>query len=463
MPDTPLVDAPEDDLPAPGPGLEAEPPEPERPEPEVALLTLADGLPPIIDTDEALAEYVALLDAGSGPVAIDAERASGYRYSNRAYLIQLRREGAGTALVDPIPLSTLAPLQDAIGDDEWILHAATQDLPCLAEVGLTPAALFDTELAGRLLNYPRVGLATLVETLIGARMKKEHSAVDWSTRPLPEPWLEYAALDVEVLVELRQVLADQLVEAGKDDWARQEFDNLRSFEPTVRTEAWRRTSGLHRVRGRRALGAVRALWEARDEIARERDVTPGRLIPDSAIVAAATAMPTTRGALMSTQGFHGRGASRFAPTWLQAIRSAIEMDEADLPSRTPRGDGPPAPRAWAEKSPVAARRLELARAAVAALAVQHDLPAENLLTPDHLRRVMWEPPSTRDPVELLERLVDQLRALGSRSWQIGLTASALAQAVLEADAWAKDKAKGGATEPAETAGSDRPPDQETND
>ena len=143
-------------------------------------------------------------------------------------------------------------------------------------------------------------------------MKKEHSAVDWSTRPLPEPWLEYAALDVEVLVELRQVLADQLVEAGKDDWARQEFDHLRSFEPPVRVEAWRRTSGLHKVRGRRSLGAVRALWEARDELARERDVTPGRLIPDSAIVAAATAMPTNRGAMMSTQGFHGRGASRFA-------------------------------------------------------------------------------------------------------------------------------------------------------
>lgn len=424
----------------------AEPAEPAEPEVEVEveLLALADGLPPVIDTDEALAEYVVQLAAGSGPVAIDAERASGYRYSNRAYLIQIRREGAGTALIDPIPLSSLAPLQEAIGEDEWILHAATQDLPCLADVGLTPAALFDTELAGRLLNYPRVGLATLVETLLGARMKKEHSAVDWSTRPLPEPWLEYAALDVEVLVELRHLLADQLVEAGKDDWARQEFDNLRSFEPTVRVDAWRRTSGLHKVRGRRALGAVRALWEARDQLARERDVTPGRLIPDSAIVAAATAMPTNRGALMSTPGFHGRGASRFAPLWLDAIKTAAEMDEADLPTRTPRTDGPPAPRAWAEKSPVAARRLELARAAVAALAEQHQLPAENLLTPDHLRRVMWEPPATRDPVELLEQIIDQLRALGSRSWQIGLTASALARAVIDADAkikQAKQKTK----------------------
>ncbi len=432
MPDTPSPDAAEVET---------------APEPEVALLTLADGLPPIIDTDEALVAYTDQLGAGSGPVAIDAERASGYRYSNRAYLIQVRRDGAGTALIDPISLSSLAPLQSAIGDSEWILHAATQDLPCLAEVGLTPAALFDTELAGRLLNYPRVGLATLVETLLGARMKKEHSAVDWSTRPLPEPWLEYAALDVEVLVDLRNVLADQLSEAGKDDWARQEFDYLRSFEPAVRVEAWRRTSGLHKVRGRRSLGAVRALWEARDELARQRDVTPGRLIPDSAVVAAATAMPNNRGAMMSTPGFHGRGASRFASTWLAAIKTAAEMDEADLPSRTPRGDGPPAPRAWAEKSPVAARRLELARAAISALAEQHDLPAENLLTPDHLRRAMWEPPATREPVELLERLIDQLTALGSRSWQIGLTAPALATAVLDADEQVKKAKKAKKAEP----------------
>ena len=217
----------------------------------------------------------AALKAGTGPVAIDAERASGYRYSNRAYLIQLRRHGSGTALIDPIAFDSLAPLQEVLEGTEWILHAATQDLPCLTEIGLVPTALFDTELAGRLLGYPRVGLATLVETLLGFRMKKEHSAADWSTRPLPEAWLEYAALDVEVLVELRDRLAAELVETGKADWAQQEFDALRSFVPTPRVEAWRRTSGLHRVRGRRALGAVRALWETRDELAERRDVTPG--------------------------------------------------------------------------------------------------------------------------------------------------------------------------------------------
>src|SRR6478609_9030859 len=192
----------------PAPGPDGTPVEDDAPPPPPApLLELRDGLPDVTDTDAGLLEACAALAAATGPVAIDAERASGYRYSNRAYLIQLRREGAGTWLVDPIPLTTLAPLQEALEGSEWILHAATQDLPCLREVGLTPTSLFDTELAGRLLGYPRVGLATLVETVLGQRMRKEHSAADWSTRPLPKPWLEYAALDVEVLIELRDHIA----------------------------------------------------------------------------------------------------------------------------------------------------------------------------------------------------------------------------------------------------------------
>jgi ribonuclease D len=416
---------------------ETDPPEtetPAEPEPLAPLLTLRDGLPPIVDTEAALLEACAGLAAGTGPVAIDAERASGYRYSSRAYLIQLRREGTTTSLIDPIAFESLAPLQSALEGTEWILHAATQDLPCLNEVGLVPTSLFDTELAGRLLGYPRVGLSTLVETKLGWRMKKEHSAVDWSTRPLPAPWLDYAALDVEVLGELRDVLAAELVATGKDDWARQEFDALKSFEPTERVDAWRRTSGMHRVRGRRGLAAVRALWETRDAIAEQRDVTPGRIIPDAAIVVAAQAMPQDRGALLSTKGFHGRGAERYASRWVSALREVAEMEEKDLPTRSPRGDGPPLPRAWAEKDPVAARRLVLAREAMGALAEEHNLPVENVLTPDYLRRTLWAPPRVREPGALLDAVVEMLAGYGARSWQIGLTAPVLASAILDADA-----------------------------
>ena len=410
------------------------------PRAQAPLLVLRDGLTPVVDTPELLEEACAALATADGPVAIDAERASGYRYSARAYLIQLRREGAGTWLVDPIAFDSHLPmLQGALTGTEWILHAATQDLPCLREVGLEPAALFDTELAGRLLGYPRVGLATLVEELLGQRMRKEHSAADWSTRPLPGPWLEYAALDVEVLIELRTHMIEELERAGKTEWARQEFEHLLSFEQAVRTDAWRRTSGVHRLRGRRSLGAARALWEARDSIAAERDVTPGRIIPDAAIVAAAAALPTDKAALLRTKGFHGRGAERYARRWLAAIEDALAMPEEELPTKAPRGEGPPHPRAWADRDPVAAERFTLSRAALLALSEEVSVPVENLLTPDYVRRAMWAPPATRDRAALADALAAQLAGYGARPWQTGLVAPLLADAVLEADARAQEQ------------------------
>ena len=411
---------------------------PEQAAPEAPLLELRDGLPVVADTPATLAEVVASLRQGHGPIAVDAERASGYRYSARAYLIQLRRDGSGSALVDPIAFDDLSQLGEVLAEDEWILHAATQDLPCLAELGLRPTALFDTELAGRLLGYPRVGLATLVETVTGHRMRKEHSAVDWSTRPLPRPWLEYAALDVEALIELRERLSRELQEAGKDEWARQEFAHLLSTTPAgPRQDPWRRTSGLHRTRGRRALAAVRALWETRDAIASQRDVTPGRIIPDSAIVEAANALPRDRASLVGLRGFRGRGAERYVKEWLAALRETRALAEQDLPPLTAKYDGPPPPRAWAERDPVAAARLSKARADLTALAEDLNLPLENLLTPDHVRRLLWEAPEPDDEDALPARVSERLRTFGARDWQIDLTATLLVDAIREGAAAAE--------------------------
>ena len=407
---------------------------PEPPEP-APLLELRDGLPPVVDTAEAYARVVEAFAAGTGPVAIDAERASGYRYSARAYLVQLRREGSGTALIDPIAFDDLSALHDALGDAEWILHAATQDLSCLAEVGLRPTTLFDTELAGRLLGYPRVGLATLVETVVGSSLRKEHSAVDWSTRPLPEPWLEYAALDVEALLELREALGRELEETGKDAWAREEFAHLVTAAPAgPRQDPWRRTSGMHRARGRRALAAVRELWEARDAIAARRDVTPGRIIPDSAIVEAANALPRDKATLLAVRGFRGRGAERYAHQWVEALRVARALPDEELPPVAARYDGPPPPRAWADRDPVAAGRLAKARESLKALADSHDMPVENLLTPDYVRRVMWEPPQPDEGEDLSDLVAQRLTALGARPWQVELARGPLTVAITTAKA-----------------------------
>jgi len=333
----------------------------------------------------------------------------------------LRRAGAGTALVDPIPLrSDLSALVPALTGPEWVLHAANQDLPCLAEVGLAPAQLFDTELAGRLLGLPRVGLGPMVEQLLGLALEKGHGAADWSRRPLPEDWLVYAALDVEVLIALRDVLAGLLEEQGKLDWARQEFEAVRTAPPPApRAEPWRRTSGVHRVRKPRALAVVRSLWEARDRLAAERDIAPGRVLPDAAIVDAAVVAPTSPAALAALPVFRGRSQRRLTSYWYAALAQAARLDPDEFPKVTVPGDGPPPVARWADRDPAAAARLSAARAGIAALSEQWSIPAENLLQPDLLRRVCWSPPVDGD-------VAAALREGGAREWQISLIAPLVA-------------------------------------
>jgi ribonuclease D len=399
---------------------------PEPVVPQAPRLELREPLPPIVNTPELLQETCERIAAGTGPIALDAERASGYRYSQRAYLVQIRREGSGTHLVDPTAFDSLVPLDTAFDGNEWILHAATQDLMCLAEVGLYPESLFDTELAGRLLNLPRVGLAALVEHYLGLSLAKEFSAADWSTRPLPEPWLIYAALDVEVLIELRDLIDADLQKAGKREWAAEEFEALLSFQgPPERKEPWRRTSGLHKARGRRALGLVREIWEARDAIAEARDTTPGRILPDSSILEIAVNPPQDANALKSMRIMKNRGPRRFLSEWYDAVERGLTLDEAELPTTGQRTDGPPPPRAWADKNPDAADRLTRAREVVVALADKHDLPTENLISPQLVRNLAWEPPS---PITV-ESVSEALTAQGARAWQIGLIVDLLTAAL----------------------------------
>jgi ribonuclease D len=404
-------------------------PSPEANEP-APLLRLREPLPEVVDSPAGLESVAAAVADGTGPIALDAERASGYRYSPRAYLVQLRREGTGTALIDPLPFDDLSALNAAIGDTEWILHAAIQDLPCLTELGMRPRSLFDTELAGRLLNLPRVGLATLVSDLLGWSMAKAHSAVDWSTRPLPEPWLEYAALDVEMLLELREAMVERLEAAGKLAWAREEFDALLDYRrPTPRAEPWRRTSGIHRVRGRRALAVVRSLWEARDGVAHERDVAPGRILPDAVIVEVACSDLTDGRALRSMPALRARRTRRDIATWVGAVDAALSLSDGDLPAATARSNGPPPPRAWADRDPAAADRLAACRAVVIELAERHEVPPENLIAPDLIRRLAWEPPANPDPPTIAAILADG----GARRWQVDLIALPLAEALVPSD------------------------------
>lgn len=380
----------------------------------------------VIDTREEYLAAVESLATGTGPFAVDAERASGFRYSQRAYLIQVFRRGSGAFLFDPPAIGSFAELAEAMRGEEWILHAASQDLACLREVGLDPETIFDTELGARLAGLPRVGLATVAEELLGIHLAKAHSAADWSTRPLPQGWLVYAALDVELLPDLRDRIAELLDSADKGDIARQEFAAVLERPTPVRHEPWRRLSGMHSLRSPRQLAIARALWLARDELAQELDTAPGRLVPDLSLVTVAKAQPATKRDLAAIKEFTGRASRREIDRWWAAVEAGNADQEP--PSMRGTGDGVPAPRLWADKNPDADRRLKLARAAVMARAEELAIPVENILTPETLRRVAWTPPADPTP----ESIADALRELDARPWQVDELAGIIADAFVEA-------------------------------
>ena len=377
----------------------------------------------VIDDPDAAAVAAGEIAEGTGPVAVDVERASGFRYSQRAYLIQVFRRDAGVYLFDPPAIGDMTPLQEAIGDEEWVLHAASQDLPSLREDRLEPPRIFDTELAARLLGHERVGLGAVVESTLGISLAKAHSAADWSTRPLPQSWLEYAALDVLHLVDVRDALVAELAEQGKTELAAEEFEAVRTRAPRPpREDPWRRLSGLHGVRGRRSLAIARSLWQAREDFARDQDVAPGRLVPDRALVAAVLADPASKADLARIKEFTGRASRTQLDRWWEAIEAGRTTD--DLPTARGTGEGMPPPRAWADRNPAADARLKAARPVVEARAEELRMPTENLLTPEMLRRVAWQPP---EPITA-ETVGDALAELGARRWQVAETAQLIATA-----------------------------------
>lgn len=398
---------------------------PEADQPVLTPLTEPrDGIPEVIDTAPALRRAVRALEAGTGDLAVDTERASGFRYGQRTFLLQIRREGSGTWLVDPETLDDLSPLRTFVNAQPWILHAATQDLPCLHELGMSPTALFDTELAGRLAGFPRVSLGTMVGELLGLQLAKEHSAVDWSTRPLPESWLNYAALDVEVLEELRQAITATLEEQGKLEFAIQEFEHERNLpDPVPADTPWRKLSGIHKLKSRRNLAIARELWLSRESLARSRDVAPGRLIPDRAIMAAVEKRATSVPALLQIPGFHTRNAKRDAARWVDAIQRG--QSTKDLPDLRASKTGLPHPRAWAEKNPAAANRLEAAKLVINEVSEHWNIPGENLLTPKYLRELCWNAPTRISETSVREKL----QTMGARAWQRDLLSAKLAEAL----------------------------------
>jgi ribonuclease D len=401
------------------------------------LLSPRHGTPEVIATESEYEKAIIALAKGEGPIAIDAERASGYRYSQRAYLIQIYRKGGGLHLIDPIPLKDSKLWQrfnTKFADIQWVIHASTQDLPCLIEVGLKPKRLFDTELGARIAGCPKVGLGALAESLLELQLAKEHSAVDWSIRPLRAEWITYAALDVDILLDIKDKVEQLLVDQKKLKWAEQDFaaiiKNYQNYDliDLPKSDRWRRTSGMHKVRDRLSMTIIRDLWLSRDELARQLDLAPGRVLGDEAIVELAIKRPDNLEEVAKVIGWRTRMESPPFSRWLKVLNTALKTPiDQQVELRVASQSMPPI-KIWKEKNPLGYARLTHARAALIDLSAQLQIPSENLITPEYVKRICWQEP----PINVSDYqsfVAGELTRLGARSWQVEQVVSVIAPAL----------------------------------
>jgi len=405
------------------------------------LIAPRHGVPEVISNESDFEKLIAQLLNGRGPLAIDAERASGYRYSQRAYLIQIYRENGGLHLIDPIPLKgskLWEKFNKEFSSYEWVIHASTQDLPCLIDVGLKPEILFDTELGARIAGCERVGLGPLAESLLELQLSKEHSAVDWSIRPLRPEWITYAALDVDILLDIRNAVENLLTEQNKLEWAKQDFASILKnyqnyvFTDEAKPERWRRTSGMHKVRDRLTMAIVRDFWFSRDELAREIDLAPGRVLGDEAIIELATKRPDNLEAVAKVIGRRTRLEAPPFNRWLNVLNNALKTPHDQQPELRVASQSLPPIKIWKDRNPLGYARLTHARAALIELSTQIQIPTENLVTPELVRRICWqEPPASNS--EYQDFVIEQLNKTGARPWQIELVTPAISAALSQTE------------------------------
>jgi ribonuclease D len=274
-------------------------------------------------------------------------------------------------------------------------------------------------------------LGALAESLLELQLAKEHSAVDWSIRPLKPEWITYAALDVDILLDIRDKVEQLLTEQKKLKWAEQDFASILKnyqdyeFTDSPKSDRWRRTSGMHKVRDRLSMTIIRDLWLSRDELARELDLAPGRVLGDEAIVELAIKRPDNLEEVAKVIGWRTRLEAPPFSRWLKVLTSSLKTPiEEQVELRVASQSMPPI-KIWKEKNPLGYARLTHARAALIELSKQLQIPTENLVTPDYVKRICWNEPPTN--VSEYENYVEgELTKLGARSWQVEQVVSVIA-------------------------------------
>ncbi len=290
-----------------------------------------------IESNEAAAAFFEAI-AGEAIIAVDTEAASFHRYVDRTYLLQISTRGR-TAVIDPLTVTDLGALGTMLADGgvEVIFHDADYDLRMLdRDYGFRAARLFDTRIAAQLLNEPGIGLAALLEKYLGVTLDKKYQRADWSRRPLIPEMLRYAAMDTQHLPELRDILRDQLVGAGRLAWAEEEFGQLESIRwSPAEDEGFWRLKGAKVLRGP-AIAVLRELYQWRDQLARQLDRAPFRILNNETLLDLARVQPRDLAALGAMRGIGGDTLGRRGTELLAAVERGLAIPLADIP-RAERG------------------------------------------------------------------------------------------------------------------------------
>ena len=411
------------------------------------LRTPLGGTPSLISTADELKNAADVLANGRGPLAVDTERASAYRYGDRAFLLQLKRAGSGLFLVDAEACrSAMELLTPVLNRLTWIIHSARTDLPALLDMGLTPHRLFDTELGGRIAGLKKVNLADMVDGLVGYRLAKEHGHENWSRRPLPEEWLDYAALDVDCLLELSTAVTGLLSELDRFAWWAEECEYIRtstladgpSVEPSLRVK------GLNNLSSHAQRSLAFILSQERDRRARLVDRSPHRVLSNSDLIAIARKNPRTIQEMMDASHFR---SMRNARSWWSVIqgeqdKTTASSSENTRPHRVADGNRAPSRHQRynsdaqyaggrrfpnSERGHKAEELYSLCSEAINVVSIRTGIAHEVIITPQIVRLMAWhfssEPQAHASDIDMF------FARHGVRRWQRRIVSPVCANAL----------------------------------
>lgn len=297
----------------------------------------------LVDTEESLANLLADLELYD-MAAVDTEADSMYHYTARLCLIQITI-GEHHYIVDPLSNLDLAPLFKAKAMQTLIFHGADYDLRLLWQTyGFSPAHIFDTMLAARLLGEEHLGLADLVREYFGDELKKENQRADWTIRPLPLEMCEYAIHDTFYLHELCAILAEKLQKAGRLQWLTEQCETLieHSRHPAPhKKDSWRITGSSLMLP--RALNILKFVWEWREKEAENLDRPPYKVMPAELMLAITRAQDAhfpeveEKNLPRLPKNFKGDRLNSF----LNMLQTAVAVPKADWPEKLPKAPPPP--------------------------------------------------------------------------------------------------------------------------